>query len=534
VLWAGRRLFERPELRIAQLTFRTGSITGARFTSDERTVIYSASWDGKENEIFLTRRDGRESRSLGLPPAKLLSVSSRDELAILLTKPGEVGDPALGTLARVPLAGGVPRPVLEDVEDAEWSPDGQDLAVIRNAGGVRWLEYPLGTVLRRPLPDSFPHGLRVSPGGDKVAISADGLSIVDRSGGHRSFPFPPTGTRTGLAWAPRGDAVWVTTSPGGLGAQELILQIGLDGSRREVFRAPGHYVLHDVAKSGAALLHHGNERNWIRAKARGGEERDLTGLRMPFPLDISPDGSQVVIWDAADDKLYLCAVQGGEPLLLTHTWERTLTDTARLSPDGKWLLVVPSSPDRTARLVPIGAGEPRDLPRGGMVGRFFGSFLDTGLIYWLGAGGETPRRGFVQDVASGAVRAVTPEGVEALLSPLVDGALLGRQPDGKLAWFPVAGGEPRPTAARLPPGSSVFQTTSDGRAAFVSVGGIPFRIDRIDLVTGRREVWKKLAPPDLAGIVFMFPWIPMTPDGEAYAYHYLRVLQDLSLVEGLR
>jgi hypothetical protein len=299
-----------------------------------------------------------------------------------------------------------------------------------------------------------------------------------------------------------------------------------------VFRAPGTYVLHDVAKSGAALLHHGNERFSARAKARGGEERDLTGLRMPLPLDISPDGSQVVIWDSADDKLYLCAVQGGEPLLLTHTWERTLTDTARLSPDGKWLLVVPSSPDRPARLVPIGAGEPRDLPSGGMVGRRFGSFLDAGHIYWLGA--ETPRRGFVQDVASGAVRAVTPEGVEALWSPLVDGALLGRRPDGMLAWFPVGGGEPRPTAARLPPGSFVFQTTSDGRSAFVSVGGIPFRIDRIDLVTGRRELWKRLAPPDLAGVVFMFNWVPMTPDAEAYAYSYLRVLQDLYLVEGLR
>jgi len=32
----------------------------------------------------------------------------------------------------------------------------------------------------------------------------------------------------------------------------------------------------------------------------------------------------------------------------------------------------------------------------------------------------------------------------------------------------------------------------------------------------------------------MNPRVPMTPDGEAYAYTYLRVFQDLFLVEGLK
>jgi hypothetical protein len=78
------------------------------------------------------------------------------------------------------------------------------------------------------------------------------------------------------------------------------------------------------------------------------------------------------------------------------------------------------------------------------------------------------------------------------------------------------------------------QTTPDGRWTFASVLGVPTRIDRIDLVTGRQEAWRSLGPPDLAGVVFMQPWVPMTPDGEAYAYTYLRVFQDLYLIEGLR
>jgi hypothetical protein len=68
----------------------------------------------------------------------------------------------------------------------------------------------------------------------------------------------------------------------------------------------------------------------------------------------------------------------------------------------------------------------------------------------------------------------------------------------------------------------------------VSNLGVPTQIDRIDLLTGRRNVWKSVAPPDLTGVVFMTPWAPMTPDGEAYVYTYLRVFQDLFLVEGLR
>jgi hypothetical protein len=205
---AGRGLFDRPVPAIKQLTFRRGTVTGARFAPDGQTIAYSASWDGKPNEVFMTRLDSQESRSLGLPPATLLSVSSSGELAILLTKAGEVGDPFVGTLARVALAGGVPRQVLEEVEDADWSPDGQELAVVRLVNGVRQLEYPVGKVLWRSIGRPGVHGMRVSPRGDKVALLIDGLTIVERTGSRRSFEIGDV--VLGIAWAPGGDAVWVT------------------------------------------------------------------------------------------------------------------------------------------------------------------------------------------------------------------------------------------------------------------------------------------------------------------------------------
>jgi hypothetical protein len=46
----------------------------------------------------------------------------------------------------MPLSGGAPREVLENVRDATWSPDEQ-LAVVHVVNGLDRLEYPIGKVL---------------------------------------------------------------------------------------------------------------------------------------------------------------------------------------------------------------------------------------------------------------------------------------------------------------------------------------------------------------------------------------------------
>jgi hypothetical protein len=529
-------LFERPLPTIKQLTFGRGTITGARFTSDERTVVYSASWDGKPNDIFVARLDSpdarSEARSLGLPPAKLLSVSSRGEVAVLLTGPAEVGDPFVGTVARVSLAGGVPRPILEDVEDADWSPDGQELAVEHRVDGQWQLEYPIGKVLWPSMPGSSgTHGMRVSPLGDKVALNISGvLTVVDRSGARQSWTLPDA-VYTGLGWAPRGDAVWVSGGPAA--DKWFIRQFALNGSRRDVYHAAGIHVLHDVGKSGAVLLHHGSEHWGIRVKPRDDEERELPGVRDWIALDISRDGAIVIAGDPRDDSIFLYPARGGEPVLFAHGSPFWRTH-AELSPDGRWFLGGPVASDNMAQLIPTGAGEPRKLPLGDW-SFATGSFPDADHIYWnaVEQGAPSPR-GFIEDIATGAIQAVTPVGVEGVPSPLVGGAVLGRKSTGTLVWFPRDGGEPRPTAARLPTGSHPLRTAPDGKSMLVSTVGIPTRIDRLDLVTGRREAWKTLSPPDLTGVVFMNPWVKITPDGEAYAYTYLRVFQDLYMMEGLR
>ncbi len=175
--FAGGRSPSHPTYQ--RLTFRRGFISNARFAPDGQTIVYSADWDGEPSRIFSMRPGGRESTALPLPGAQLLSVSSRGELAILL-------DPKVdynlyvrrGTLAVVPLSGGSPREVLREVRYADWSPDGKDLAVVRQAGAKNTLEYPPGRSLRES--SAWILSPRVSPRGDQIAFY-EGLPFNDYS-----------------------------------------------------------------------------------------------------------------------------------------------------------------------------------------------------------------------------------------------------------------------------------------------------------------------------------------------------------------
>jgi hypothetical protein len=107
-----------------QITFRTGSMGNARFTPDG-SVVYSASWDGGDRQLYLARTDDPGARELGMKDAELLSISRNGELAIRLNTVDFGGYAQEGTLARVPLSGGTPREVLDHVQDADWAANGE-------------------------------------------------------------------------------------------------------------------------------------------------------------------------------------------------------------------------------------------------------------------------------------------------------------------------------------------------------------------------------------------------------------------------
>ena len=169
---AGRSTSRTTTASFEPLTFRRGSVTFARFAPDGRTIIYAANFEGGPLEIYSTQPGSPESRPLKLE-ADLQAVSRHGEMAILLERPGK--DPVL---ARLPIGGGAPREVLENVRSADWSPDGESLAVVRTEGGRDTLEFPIGRVLYRA------HGwlsdVNVSPKGDRVAFFEHPVAIDSR------------------------------------------------------------------------------------------------------------------------------------------------------------------------------------------------------------------------------------------------------------------------------------------------------------------------------------------------------------------
>jgi serine/threonine protein kinase len=194
----------RPEAQFRQLTFDKGTIRDGRFTPDGQSIVYGAAWNGQPLKLFMVRTDSPESAPLSLPDARLLAVSKSGELAISLshTFEGWMGE---GTLARSSLLGSAPRVVAEHVREADWTPDGGDLAVVRRADGFERLEFPLGTVLYQT--SGYISDIRFSPSGDRIAFAdhpvysddAGTIAVIDKAGRRSALSDGWTSIH-GLAW----------------------------------------------------------------------------------------------------------------------------------------------------------------------------------------------------------------------------------------------------------------------------------------------------------------------------------------------
>ena len=515
-----------------RLTFRRGSILNARFAPDGQTVVYGAAWEGSPAEIYAAQRGSPESRSLGLPPADVLSVSPSGEVAVLLNSHYVLGWEARGTLATVPLAGGAPRQVLEDVQDADWSPDGKELAVARESGGKRRLEYPIGKVLYET--QGWISNSRVSPDGQWVAFvdhpqrgdSLGSLAVIGSDG--RKKTLTESGT-VALAWPPKGNEIWFSW-----GSQ--LRSVSLSGKQREILSSPGGWVLKDIAREGRVLFDRRSQRREIVAGIVGTpRERNLTWLDWSFPTALSADGKVVLFDEQAQGPngnypIYLRQADGSPAVLLGQG------GSFDLSPDGRWVLTA-SFPGRDELvLLPTGPGQRRQLGKAGLDYQWASFFPDGRRILATASEPGHGSRLFVQDVSGGKPRAITPEGVTALggepVSP--DGrSIVATGPDRRIAIYSVEPAEPKAIAG-IDPSELPIRWTEDGRGLYVwKPSEMPAHVSILDVATGRRTPWKDILPPDPAGILGLWP-IVITPDGKSYAYSYRRILGDLYVADGFK
>ena len=547
--FAGKLLFSKPPLpppSYRQLTFRRGSIRSARFAPDGQTILYSAAWQGNPTDVFTARPEAPESRSMGLSHTQLMSVSSAAELAVLLDSKAIGTWVNMGTLARAPLAGGAPRDVLEQVQWADWGPDGNSLAVVRDFGGKNRLEYPIG----KPLYETggWVGHPRVSPKGDLIAFldhptqgdDAGSVAMVDLKGNKKVL----TGewfTVQGLAWSPDSNEIWFTASK--TGTDRTLYAVTLDGKERMVLRLPGALMLLDIAKDGRVLLMRASwRRELIGVSGSDLKERELSWLDYSYPADLSADGKTLLFDEEGGGgalsysksgglsyAVYIRKTDGSPAVLLGEGGARAL------SPDGKSVVAVTQDSPTQLKLLTTGAGEPKELTNDNVNRGFAHWFPDGKRILFSGNEPGKGVRLYVYELASGKSQAITPEGVNGtrfVISPDSQW-VAGIGPDQKGYLYPVGGGEPRMINGLIP-GEQPITFSSDGRSLYLyQPGELPAKVDRLDLQTGKRTPWKQLMPSDPAGVENIGP-ILLTPDAKNCVYGYHRMLADLYLVEGLK
>jgi Tol biopolymer transport system component/predicted Ser/Thr protein kinase len=540
-LGGGALLFKapaRPEFAAYHpLTFRRGIVLSARFAPDGKTVIYSAAWEGKPLDLFTTRPESPQSQEMEPKGAQVLAISSSGEMALALRSKPRDAFLYSGTLARVPLVGGAPREILNDVEGADWSPDGTNLAVVHEVEGRKRLEYPLGKMLVQG--DGWLGNPRVSRDGKIVAfidhpqLRDDGGSVamVDLSGKKTTLS-DGWDSIQGLAWSPDNSEIWFTATR--TGGDRSLYATNLSGKVRLLARVPGELTILDVGKEGNVLLTRGNDRAGMIGLAPGeAKEKDLSWLDWSVPGSLSPDGKMILFQEAGEGggpkyAVYLRNTDGSPAIRLGEG------SGLSLSPDGKWALARLNVNPSPLLLYPTGVGEIRQIKEDGL-NHTSAAFLPDGKHFVFT--GSEPGHGarlYEESLDDTKPRAFSPEGVGAGLVLSPDGAWVANiGPDRKVYLFPVAGGEPK-LVPGLQPEEVATGWTADGRSMFVLARGqVPAQVYRVDVASGQRTFWKSVEPADSAGIDTIGR-VMLSSDTKAYVYSYVRTLSDLYLVEGLK
>ena len=527
-----------------QLTFRHGSLRDARLGADGQTVAYSAGWIDTQPQVYVIRPESPLSGSIGLANAGVFSLSSKGELAIALGCRLNWGE-CTGTLARVPLTGGTPRELVKDVNVADWSPDGQNLAVVSFAGGRYRLEYPIGTL--RYEPPGWITYARISPDGDRIAFldhprlgDLGGSVVVIDAAGKRTTLSSGWTSLQGLAWSSSGEEIWFTGSRTGKGGSSALYAVSLAGRERTVFSSPGTLKLNDISREGQVLLTRGTTRGGIVALgAEATKDREMSWFDYSTVGDLSADGKTLLFYEwgegvGAKSTIFIRQTDGSDAVRLGEG--RPLA----LSRDGQWAIAVQDESPPQLVLLPTRTGDVRRLPRGPIA-----EYLDWAAwspdgrrVYFAGRDASDVRRTYVQDIAGGDPRPVTPDGFVGLLLSRDGRTLATIDRYGEYYLCTLEGKEdPQPLAGYLD-GDTLLQWAADGKSLFVrEAGNLVLRIHRLDLSTGAREFWKELVPPDPTVLVDIGSdpgQVRITPDGRSYAYTYWTFEGELYLARGLK
>jgi hypothetical protein len=509
-----------------QLTFRRGNLISSRFLPDGQGLVYSAAWDGKPAELFVSRMDGTGTHPLGMADTVVCAVNRQGEVLVRLKR---------SVLALLPLDGGTPREILEGVRAADFGPDGKEIAAIYQPGsGRQRLDFPLGTKLFEE-DGAYMSTVRISPQGDRVALwiweggPFVSLVLFDRQGRRTNLikRLSPILPPSGLVWSRDGQELY-------FGHNDTLWAADLQGRLRILRQESTGLIPLDVSPKGSILF----ERRILQGTAlvrQGGKDLDLSFSDMTELRALSSDGGQALLIGYGNSvgpeaRVAIRRLDGSPPKFLGSGF------AIDQSPDGKWVILVPPGRTDQVQLVPTGPGVTRDLPvsRASLQTALFTSNgrqilllvrQPKGFNQWL----RVPTEGGPPEV----LPLKLPIAPAEILFTSEDGSqILALDEQGRPALYPLLGGDPKVLAPPLMGGEDVLGWDGANRL-LVGRLGPSVKVDLIDLPSSKRSPWEALGPTDSAS-VGVYP-VRYSRDLKISGYSFRRmVASDLFMAEGLK
>jgi TolB protein len=310
VWWSRSRA---PQAPIVKYLTYSGHDYSPATSPDGQTIAFTSDRDGRPRIWLKDLASGRETALTSGPDD--YARFSPDGSAILFSRT----DGALTSLYKMPVAGGAPVKIVEDVFDGDWSPDGRRIAFVRLKAKDTQLSAAIWSVGVSGEPATEISRLengslkqpRWSPDGHTIAAvqnaiqagSPTSIFLVDvDSGKSRTIAATAGGFAIlSVAWNGSSDKLLYSQaeSVSLTGAAGRIVQLDLiSGGTQTVFWSPYASLIFDIVGPGTIVFGTGSPRQNVREIALRGasaKSRWLTrGNSTDRQPDYSPDGESVI------------------------------------------------------------------------------------------------------------------------------------------------------------------------------------------------------------------------------------------------